>query len=111
MDFAGIATEIRRRAVSLPNQPWRGGVDDALVSLVRLAMSGAPGEPEFAHGFLLALAEVSGPAEFALASLDSLQPETIRRLDLVQNALVEGGLTRNDLRDAVRPALVKAVRE
>lgn len=111
MNFVDISTDIRRRAASLPNQPWHGGVDEALGSLTRLATSGALGEPAFVQELLLVLAAVNAPADFQIADVELLQPETIRRLDLVLNALIEGGLTRNDLRDAVRPALIRQVKE
>jgi hypothetical protein len=103
MTFARLLLEIRRRAASRPNDLPRSMALEQAASEV---LETAGGQREPAGKIMAALLGIDGEQDFDAGVLDALTPETVVRLDLIADQMLELGRTDEAVR-ALRAALIR----
>jgi hypothetical protein len=106
LTFARLILEVRRRAGGKPLHP--GSMPQILADLRDLAGGKDEPEAEVLREILGALLGVHRDLELEGRALDALTPETVLRLDAVLAALLDGTMQPDELRAALRRALVRA---
>jgi hypothetical protein len=87
----------------------RDTLRETLAALGELAAGQVTQEAEAVRRILAAMLRVQAELEVEGQALDTLTPETILRLDAVLDALLEGGITENELRVVLRHWLIRTV--
>jgi hypothetical protein len=101
--------ELRRRA-ALEGAPLkRSNLRETLRALSDLAAKSWLPESHAVRQILAAMLRAHSDLESQGRALDSLTPKTVLRLDAVLDALLEGGINANELRAALRHALIRPV--
>jgi hypothetical protein len=110
VSLARLVLEVRRRSEGKLRPANRRHVDRVLGSLKRLAAAEKGIEGEVLRYILEAVINVHRDRELDGRSLDSLSPETIAQLDLVFDAMMDGRVTRDELRGYIRESLIRVVK-
>ena len=109
MNLAQFAVEIRRRAGFVPDLPDER-LEETVGLLGVLAHAGEGEEASAVREVLVALIHSDHESNFNSATLDALTRESLRRLEVLLDALLNGWYTTERLRAALRPALVRNVK-
>ena len=107
--FARLVLELRRRAASEGAALRPDSLNDTLRKLGDLAADLSAPEAPAVRRILGALINAHGELEHDGRALDQLTPETVLRFDAVLAALMDGGITDNELRAILRQALIRPV--
>ncbi len=109
MKIAQFAVELRRRALMVPEFGCES-FDEIVTQLGVMAHSGKASEADAVRRILVALTHADHDNDLSPAILDSLGPESLRRLEALVIALLDGRYTTKELRDALRPVLLRSVK-
>jgi hypothetical protein len=107
--FARLLLEIRRRAASHGEPLKTGTFRDTLRALREVAAERETPESAAVRQILGAMLRAQSKAELDGSTLNALTPATVLRLDAVLAALVDGGITEDELRVVLRQALIHPV--
>ena len=102
MTFARLLLEIRRRAARMPNDLPQSM---ALAQAAQEVLKTTP-EQEPARQILAGLLGIGTDQDFDTSILGALSPETVLRLDMLAERMVESGRTDEAVR-AIRAALIR----
>ena len=110
MRFAAFATAIRKRASLLPTEESDPEFEKALHALVKRARYGLDDEALAIRRTLCGVLGFAGAEPYEASELEYFTDETLRRLDVLIEAVMDGTWNDKLLRDALRPGLLRPVK-